>query len=137
MLKKQKNLYLSMLVVGLIISVVFSLTNSGDYNSGLLCGLGTSLTVVALFRLVKLHRMSRDPEKLADYEAANKDERILFIANKARALVFLISIYVQLAGGLIAQFVFHQRLINMVICYFTCIQCLLFVVVYRYYSKKY
>lgn len=137
MIKKQKAAAISFMIIGLIISLIFALTGADDYNSGLLCGLGTSLTVVGIIRLVKLHRLSRDPEKAADYEAANKDERVVYIANKARALVFLISIYAQLAVGLAAAFVFDQRLLSMVMCYFVCFQCLLFAAVYYYYSKKY
>lgn len=136
-LKKQKRISLSFLIIGLSITLVFFFTGEGSYNSGLLCGMGTSLTFVGLFRLIKYHRLSADPDKASDYEAANKDERVIYIANKARALVFLISIYAQLAIGLIAQFVFDQRLLSTVLCYFVCFQCLLFVVVYRYYSKKY
>lgn len=137
MIKKQKTVAISFLVIGLIITLIFAVSNAGDYNSGILCGMGTSLTVVGLVRLVKLHRLSQNPEKAADYEAANQDERVVYIANKARAMVFLISVYAQLAAGLIAQFVFGQRLVSMVLCYSTCFQCLLFVVVYRYYAKKY
>lgn len=135
--KKQRTLAISFLVIGLLISLVFAFTGGDDYNSGLLCGMGSSLTVVGIIRLIRLHRISRDPEKAADYEAAQKDERVLFIANKARAVVFIVSIYAQLAVGLIAQLVFDQRLLGMVMCYFTCLQCLLFVAMYHYYSKKY
>lgn len=137
MIKKQKIVAVSYLAIGLIITLIFAFVNADDYNSGILCGIGTSLTAVGFIRLIKLHRLSKNPEKAADYEAANKDERVHYIANKARALVFLISIYAQLAAGLIAQFVFGQRLLSMVLCYVTCFQCLLFVAVYWYYSKKY
>lgn len=136
-MKKQKRVYLSFLIIGLIITSVFFFTGEETYNSGLLCGMGTSLTFVGLFRLLRLRRLSTDPEKAADYEAANKDERMIYIANKARAMVFLISIYAQLAIGLIAQFVFDQRLLCTALCYLTCFQCFLFVAVYRYYSHKY
>lgn len=136
-IKSQKILSVSFIVIGLIIGLIFAAYGEEDYNGGILCGMGTALTFVGIFRLVKLYRISRDPEKAADYEAANKDERVIYIANKARSLTFAISIYVQLAVGLIAQFVFGQRLLSMVMCYFVCFQCLLFVLLYRIYSKKY
>ena len=137
MVKRQKMLSASYVLIGLTIALVFAFIDADDYQSGLLSGLGTSLVVVGLIRLTKLYRLSRDPEKQADYEAVYTDERVRYIVNKARALVFVISIYAQLAAGLIAQFIFDQRLLGRVLCYCTCFQCLLFVAVYRYYSKKY
>lgn len=137
MIKNHKIVALSIVIIGLCITLMTAFAGTDDYNRGILCGMGTSLTAVGLLRLVRLYRISRNPEKAANYEAANKDERILYIVNKARALVFLISIYTQLAVSLIAQFVFAQRLLSTVLCYFTCFQCLLFVGVYYYYSKKY
>lgn len=136
MIQKQKKLALFYLIVGLVISLVFG-TGGDDYNTGLLCGLGTSFAAVGIIRLLKYYRLSKNPDKLADYEAIYTDERVLYIANKARALVFMISIYAQLAAGLIAQFVFSQRLVSIVLCYSVCFQCFLFVGIYHYYSKKY
>lgn len=137
MIKRQKTVSLVFLIIGLLLMGVFAFVGGDDYSSGLLCGLGTSLSVVGAVRLVRLQRISRDSDRASDYEAANSDERVRYIAGKARAVAFMISIYVQLAAGLLAQLVFGQRLLGAVLCFLVCFQCLLFVGLYRWYSGKY
>lgn len=137
MLKKRKILYLAYIAAGVLADLISAFSGMGDYNSGVLGGMGTALIAVGLLRLLRMHRLTRDPEKAAEFESANKDERVLFIANKARALAFMISIYGELAAGLTAQFFFGQRLLGTVLCCFACAQSLLFVGVYWYYSRKY
>jgi len=46
-------------------------TEYGSYISGF----GGGLTAVGLVRLLRVRRLSRDPEKAADYDASLKDER--------------------------------------------------------------
>lgn len=137
MVKRQKAVSLIYLIVGVVIILIFAFTNVEDYNSGFLGGIGGSLTFVGLFRLVRLQRLSRNPEKAADYEAANQDERVQYIAGKARAFVFSVSIYIQGTAALLAQFVFNQNVISTVLCSLVCTECLLLVLVYWYYSRKY
>lgn len=137
MVKKQKRAALVYLALGLAIALIAAFAPGDDYNMGILSGMGTSLIAVGLLRLLKLHRLTRTPEQAADYEASGNDERVRYIVTKARAVAFVTAIFVQLAAGLMAQLVFNQRLIGMVLCYCTCFQCLLFVVVYYYYSRKY
>lgn len=137
MVKKQKRAALVYLALGLAIALIAAFIHGDDYNTGILSGIGTSLVAVGLLRLLKLYRLARTPEQAADYEASGNDERVRYIVTKARAVAFVTAIFAQLAAGLTAQLVFNQRLIGMVLCYCTCFQCLLFVVVYYYYSRKY
>ena len=88
-------------------------------------------------RLLRVSRLSRDPEKAADYEASLKDERTIYIANKARSLAFFACIYAQLAAGLLAILVFEQPLVGRVLCMVTCAQALIFTAAYWYYHRKY
>lgn len=136
-IKNQKRLSVSFIAIGLLIGVIFAFFGDDGFNGGLLSGMASALTVLGIVRLVRLGRIEKDPDRAADYEAANKDERVIYIANKARAMTFAVSVYVQLAVGLIAQFCFGQRLLCMVLSYLVCFQCFLFVILYRVYAKKY
>lgn len=136
-IKQQKTLSVTYIIIGVVMWILFALNNSGDYPSGLLCGLGSGLTVVGAARLVKLHRIASSEEKAADYEAARKDERILFLSNKAKAVTFIIGVYLQLAVGLVAQFVYGERLLCTVLCGMVSVLCLLYVALYYFYAKKY
>ena len=88
-------------------------------------------------RLLRVRRLSRDPEKAADYDASLKDERTAYVANKARSMTFFICVYVQLAAALLAILVFNQPLVGQVLCGLTCLQSLLYTVFYWHYNNVY
>ena len=109
------------------------------------CGVTVSVSTVSVassgfcgaVRLLRVYRLSRDPEKAADYDAMLKDERTVYVANKARSMTFFICVYAQLAAGLLALLVFKQPIIGQVLCLVTCAQSLIFCGTYWYYNKKY
>lgn len=136
-LKNQKKFAVLWLVIGIVMWVVFSTIGEESFQGGLLSGMGSAFIVVGVIRLVRVRRLEKNPEKAADYEAALKDERTIYVANKARSMTFAASVYAQLAAGLIAIFVFDQQLLGQALCFLTCFQCLLFTVLYRVYNKKY
>ena len=136
-LKNQKKWAILWVIVGAALWIIFTAIGGEDFRSGLLSGMGSAFIVVGVIRLVRVRRWEKDPEKAADYEAALKDERTAYVSNKARSMTFFISVYVQLAAGLIAIFVFDQKLLGQVLCYLTCFQCLLFTVLFRVYNKRY
>lgn len=137
-LKNQKKFAIMWMIVGVALWAA-ALVPQWDnwYYSSLLSGFAGGFFVIGLFRLVRVCRWQKDPEKAADYEAALKDERTAYVTNKARSMTFFVSVYVQLAAGLIAIYVFDQRLLGQAFCYMTCFQCLLFTVLFRVYNKKY
>lgn len=136
-IRNKKLLYLSFVIIGAVIWLIFAATNDGSYQSGLLCGMGSSLAVIGAAQLTKLRRLTAAPEKAADYEASCKDERLHFLLDKARSAAFIIGVYVQLGVGLVAQFAFGQKLLCSVLCFIVCFQCLLFVALYYFYARKY
>ena len=128
-LQEQKKCGILVTVIGLVMFAVGFLlgdAHMGDFYSGLGCGL-----------FVCVHRLSRDPEKAADYDAMLKDERTMYVANKACSMTFFICVYAQLAAGLLALLVFKQPIIGQVLCLVTCAQSLIFCGTYWYYNKKY
>ena len=136
-LKNQKKWAILWVIVGAALWIIFTAIGGEDFRSGLLSGMGSAFIVIGVIRFVRVRRWEKDPEKAADYEAALKDERTVYVSNKARSVTFFVSVYVQLAAGLIAIYVFDQRLLGQVLCYLTCFQCLLFTVLFRVYNKKY
>ena len=106
-------------------------------SAGYMSGFGGGLTAVGLVRLLRVRRLSRDPEKAADYDASLKDERTAYVANKARSMTFFICVYVQLAAALLAILVFDQVLVGQVLCGLTCLQGLLYTILYWHYGRKY
>ena len=97
----------------------------------------SAIAAVGAVRLLRACRLSRDPEKAADYDASLKDERTAYVASKARGMALYICIYVQLAAALAAILIFKQTLVGQVLCALTCVQSLVYTGCYWYYNRKY
>ena len=131
-LKEQKKFGILWLSIGaaLFLAGLAWNTASASYVSGF----GGGLAGVGIARLLRVRRLSRDPEKAADYDASLTDERTAYVANKARSII---CVYVQLAAALLAILVFDQTLVGQVLCGLTCLQGLLYTVFYWHYDKVY
>ena len=135
-LKEQKKFGILWLSIGAALFLAGLLLGETEYGS-YISGFGGALMGVGAARLLRVRRLSRDPEKAADYEASLRDERTAYLANKARSMAFFISIYVQLAAGLLAILVFDRPLVGQVLCGLTCLQGLLYTVFYWHYNNVY
>lgn len=137
-LKNQKKFAIMWVIVGVALWAAALVPEwENDFYSGMTSGMAGCFLVIGVIRLVRVRRWQKDPERAADYEAALKDERTAYVTNKARSVTFFVSVYVQLAAGLIAIYVFDQRLLGQAFCYMTCFQCLLFTILFRVYNKRY
>ena len=130
-LKEQKKFGILWLSIGAALFLAGLLLGETEYGS-YISGFGGGLV-----RLLRVSRLSRDPEKAADYDASLKDERTAYVANKARSMTFFICVYVQLAASMLAILVFDQVLVGQVLCGLTCLQGLLYTVFYWHYDKVY
>ena len=135
-LKEQKKIGLLWLSIGVALFLAGLLLGETGY-SGYIGGFGGGLTAVGLVRLLRVYRLSRDPEKAADYDASLKDERTAYVANKARSMTFFLCVYIQLAVALLAILVFGQQLVGQVLLGLTCLQSLLYSVLYWHYNNVY
>ena len=136
-LKEQKKFGILWLSIGAALFLAGLLllgeTEYGSYISGF----GGALMGVGAARLLRVRRLSRDPEKAADYDASLTDERTVYISNKARSMTFFICVFVQVAASMLAILVFDQVLVGQVLCGLTCLQGLLYTVFYWHYDKVY
>ena len=138
MSKDQKKYTILVFIIGLVFIAIGILTeDKAGSVGGFYSGFGTGLLAVAIVKLIRHRRLAKNPEKLADYEAAQKDERTLYISNKARAVTFFITVYAELAAGLAALWFLPDPLVGKVLCFAASAQCFIFVLVYWYYNKKY
>ena len=135
-LREQKKCGVLLIAIGLVtfaIGFLLGDAHMGDFYNGL----GYGIFICGAVRLLRVYRLSRDPEKAADYEALLKDERTMYVASKARSMTFFICIYAELAAGLLALLVFDQPIIGQTLCLVTCAQSLIFRGTYWYYNRKY
>ena len=136
-IKSQKITGIIFIILGIVLELFFATVGETDYKGGMLVGMGSCFIVIGIIYVLKAHRLSKNAEKAADYEAALTDERIAYIVSKARSVTFYISIFVQLLAGLICIWVLDQRSIGEVFIYLTCFQCLLYYVIFLIFNKKY
>ena len=135
-LKEQKKFGILWLSIGAALFLAGLLLGETEYGS-YISGFGGALMGVGAARLLRVRRLSRDPEKAADYEASLRDERTAYVANKARSMALYICIYVQLAAALSAILIFKQTLVGQVLCALTCLQTLVYTGCFWYYNRKY
>ena len=135
-LKEQKKFGILWLSIGAALFLAGLLLGETEYGS-YISGFGGALMGVGAARLLRVRRLSRDPERAADYDASLTDERTVYISNKARSMTFFICVFVQVAASMLAILVFDQVLVGQVLCGLTCLQGLLYTVFYWHYDKVY
>ena len=137
-LKEQKKFGILWLGIGAALFLAgLALQARDTASAGYVSGFGGGLVGVSIARLLRVRRLSRDPERAADYDASLTDERTVYISNKARSMTFFICVFVQVAASMLAILVFDQVLVGQVLCGLTCLQGLLYTVFYWHYDKVY
>ena len=136
-LKNQRRCGIVLASVGLVGWAVFIFFVKETKNTNLIGSFFAGFAAIGILRIIQSTKLLRNPEKAQDYEAMQKDERTVFIANKARSIAFYISIIAQCIASIIAYFVFDSLLACQLLCYITCFQCLLYYVFWIIFNKKY
>ena len=137
-LREQKKCGLLWLGIGAALFLAgLALQARDTASAGYVSGFGGGLVGVSIARLLRVRRLSRDPERAADYDASLTDERTVYISNKARSMTFFICVFVQVAASMLAILVFDQTLVGQVLCGLTCLQGLLYTLLYWHYGRKY
>lgn len=135
---KNRRIYgIVLAVIGVATWVLAFLLGGESDNSNYIGSFGAGLAVIGILRIVQSTRLLKNTERAADYEAMQKDERTVFIANKARSVTLAISIIAQCVAALIAYFVFGNELVQKVLLVTTCFQALIYYFFWIIYNKKY
>ena len=136
-LKSQRRYGFVLLIVGIVLWAALLIFSDKSKNAVLIGSYGMALALIGLIRIIKTSRLLRDKEKAEDYEAMRKDERTVFIANKARSMALYISVLAQSVAGLVAYFAFDNLIVCQTLYLVTCVQCLTYYIYWIVYSKKY
>ena len=136
MIKKQKRTGLICLIAGAVVIAVSIFVSTGAFNDGLLSGVGAALLVIGFARILKLHRLEKHPDKAADYEAAFSDERTAAIGGKAGRYALFITVWAEIAAGIVCAFAFHSEIACQVLCYGACFACLVYYATFVVLNKK-
>ncbi len=97
-------------------------------NIDFLCGFGTAFGCVVLVRTVMLLVRTKDEDARREYNASQQDERVVYIARRARSAAFYIMLLAEALGVVILSIMSHPA--GMWLAYLVCAQALLYVICY-------
>lgn len=132
MIKKQIRTGVVILITGVIIVITNFVIDVELFNAGT----GAALIAWGSAYVIRNMRIGRDPERAAEYEAALRDERNVYIAGRAGKMALLISAYTEILAGVIAILGFGSYATGQILLYAACFQCLLYYVIFAIYNKK-
>ena len=102
MSNQKKNVwYIALLIIGAALYAAGCL----EYIDSFWSGMGGALIGVSAVRLMLLVRYKKDPEYAKHVDISNEDERLRFIADKARSRAFFFSILLLATITSLPQFV--------------------------------
>lgn len=135
-LKELKKLGILYVIVGAVLFLIGIAADNGQGDNWFVM-IGSAVAAVGALRLLKISRLNRNPERAADYDASLQDERVAYVANKARSLTFFISVYTQLIIAFVLVLVFRRTLMGEAFCILTCLQCVIYTLCFWHYSRRY
>ena len=100
------------------------------------CAVGAGLFAYGFNRLVGEWRVKHNPEYAKKIEIANQDERLAFIADKARSMTLIIVIFALSLFGVILVSI-NLKPYGFACFYITCGISVLYYVVYQILSRRY
>ena len=127
-----KPVYILITILGialLILNSVFDLTIA-------VTAFGAGLFAYGFTRLLGEWRVKHNPEYAKKLEISNQDERLAYIADKARSTTLIITIMVLCVTG-IALLSFHQIAYGNTCMYIVCGISFIYFIVYQIFSRKY
>lgn len=135
-IRQQRLIGLGALLAGILCLPVTLFAPVDDRIRGFFAGMGSALILVGLVQSIRLFRISRDPEKVRDYEVSRNEERTRFILDQAIRMTFFVSIVAEYLAG-IASLLLGQRALGMGLCCLVIGQAAVVLLLRRYYGGKY
>ena len=136
-LRQQRSLAILYFVVGAVLFTVHFGMDEGDFRSGILGGMGAGLFACGIVLLVRTTLILRDAQKAEEYHAAMTDERMVYLAQRARSMAWFFGLWMELIVSLVAIFILQEKQLGIILSDLICIQMLLYSALFWWYSKKY
>ena len=127
-----KAVYILITVLGIILLILNSVLNLPIAA----CAVGAGLFAYGFNRLVGEWRVKHNPDYAKKLEIANQDERLAFIADKARSMTLMIVIMALSILGVILVSI-NLKPYGFACFYITCGISILYFVVYQILSRRY
>lgn len=133
MYSKRKMIWYTFILAAGIVLIVLSCIGTLD---SFWSGFGGGIAAVGLVRLINGVKYRRDPSLAKQMDVSQKDERVSFIATRARAWAFHISALGSAAAVLVLKFMGREELamcVSLVLCGMLVVYSAVFAVLQRKY----
>lgn len=120
---------IAVFLIGILFIVMGILGNEQFY------GMGICVLLIGALKAVQQYRIIKDGEKFKEYETKYNDERNRYIAEKAYAGAFWISIYGEFAAECILLYLKNDM--GVFLSYLICAQVIIYLILRVVYNRKY
>lgn len=133
---KQKKIYLAFIFTLGFIMVILQHYVYKDAQNSIVGTMGTGFVVIGLLRLYQYRKIESDPKRKEQFEILCDEERVAFVANRARSLMFAISVIVEFIVCVVGALMGHME-ISILFGALTGIQTFGYLICYGIYNLKY
>ena len=132
-LKKRRYVNLGWAVIGLLLIVFWCIWQPENTYPLSLC---IAFVIMGIIRTIQYIQTVRDEKVLHQKEVAEKDERNLMMAERAKSWAFSVSLFI--AGDLaIILFLLGKQNLALIFAWFLCVMTLLYWICWNIIRKKY
>ena len=123
-------------IILILIGVALVVTPVLGWLDSFWAGMGGALIGVCVVRLIQIYRYKTNEEYADRVDVTNKDERNLYLANKARSWAFYYSILLECVGTIVLRVMEYPEL-STLLGFVLCAQLLLYWGSWFYLKKRY
>ena len=133
---KQRKIYTGFIFAIGFIMVVLQNYVYKDATNSIVGTMGTAFVVMSLLRLYQYRKIEGDPKRKEQFEIMCDEERVVFVANKARSMMFAIAVIVEFVVCVVAAIIGNMQ-ISVLFGFLTGVQTLGYLIFYGIYNLKY
>ncbi|MGE4213478.1 MAG: hypothetical protein AB7E42_01710 [Anaerotignaceae bacterium] len=133
---KQRKIYTGFIFAIGFIMVILQNYVYKDVNSSIVGTMGAGFVVISLLRMYQYRRIENDPKRKEQFEIMCDEERVVFVANKARSMMFAITVIVEFVVCVVAAIIGNMQ-ISVIFGFVTGVQTLGYLICYGIFNLKY
>lgn len=133
---KQRKIYLCFMFALGFVMVILQNYVYKDVNSSIVGTMGAGFVVMSLLRMYQYRKIESDPKRKEQFDIMCDEERVVFVANKARSMMFAIAVIAELVVCIVAAIIGNMQ-ISIIFGFLTGVQTLGYLIFYGIYNLKY
>jgi nicotinamide riboside transporter PnuC len=133
---KQRKIYMGFIFAIGFIMVVLQNYVYKDVNNSIVGTMGTAFVVMSLLRLYQFRKIEGDPKRKEQFQIMCDEERVVFVANKARSMMFAIAVIAEFVVCVVAAIMGNMQL-SVIFGFLTGVQTLGYLICYGIFNFKY